>query len=53
MTTSSLAESKEMKVRRVTKEILFQFENKEETRGSENLRTGTLSRQKKEEFQGK
>jgi hypothetical protein len=51
--TSSLAESKEMKVRRVTKEILFQFENKEETRGSENLRIGTLPRQKREEFQGK
>jgi hypothetical protein len=36
MTTSSLIESKEMKVRRVIKEMLFQFENKEETRGSEN-----------------
>jgi hypothetical protein len=51
--TSSLAESKEMKVRRVTKDILFQFENKEETRGSENLRIGTLRRQEREEFQGK
>jgi hypothetical protein len=51
--TSSLTESKEMKVRRVTKEILFQFGNKEETRDSENLRTGTLPRQKREELQDK
>jgi hypothetical protein len=51
--TSSLAVSKEMKVRRVIKEILFQFENKEEIRGSENLRIGTLPRQERKEFQGK
>jgi hypothetical protein len=51
--TSSLAESKEMKVRRVTKKFLFLFEDQEETRGSNNLKIGTHSHEREEELQGK
>jgi len=53
LVTSSFAESKEMKVRRVTNKILFLFEDCEESQGSENLRIGTLPRKKEDEFQGK
>jgi hypothetical protein len=51
--TSSLAESKEMKVRRVTTKFLFLFEDQEETRDNKNLRIGALPYKKEEKLQGK